>query len=284
MFRKKTNKKEMINMIKAKNYTPTEQKIKEHIHKHHKVINELIALYDSDYKAKLRKQKKLYKDYILINKINYDLVRDSAYSLEAYTKAIYDQITFNTYIIYLDRFYTVMKQEIDTILSNNKVTISALFVAYYIRNIYNFYKGTHQELLLLQAINNTSLTASYNPTLDKTYGVDLTINDSYQSLAIQLKSSSNLYTNYRMSQTEQKLLKYKSETSNNYYYMFYDSKTNSTIKQKLTEGTNKYLFTYEEVQNIQESNKANITTCETKEATDFLSTYFFIHNPNTWNR
>ena len=59
MFRKKTNKKEMINIIKAKNYTPTEQKIKEHIHKKKKAITELIELYDSDYTAKHKKQKKL---------------------------------------------------------------------------------------------------------------------------------------------------------------------------------------------------------------------------------
>ena len=51
---------------------PTEQEITQYYNEHRHLVNELADLYDHDFKATLKQQNKLYKDYRLQNKINND--------------------------------------------------------------------------------------------------------------------------------------------------------------------------------------------------------------------
>lgn len=263
--------------MKAYTSYPTEQEITQYYNEHRHLVNELADLYDHDFKATLKQQNKLYKDYRLQNKINYDDIRDQAHSLKAYTKAIYDQVTYESYSEYLSSFYEIMMTDIKQVLKQHKASLLDLCISFYIRNIYLPYKGTHQELTLQQTINESAyIQASYSPTLDKEYGVDFIISDNAVSLAIQLKSASNLYINNRLPQTEQKLKSYYKHTGIDYYYLFYDSE--GKIIKKQIRGCNKYLFTYSEIQQIQNSNKANITSCDANNITNYLETVFLVSN------
>lgn len=263
--------------MKAYTSYPTEQEITQYYNEHRHLVNELADLYDHDFKATLKQQNKLYKDYRLQNKINYDDIRDQAHNLKAYTKAIYDQVTYEAYSEYLSSFYEIMMIDIKQVLKQHKASLLDLCISFYIRNIYLPYKGTHQELTLQQTINESAyIQASYSPTLDKTYGVDFIISDNAISLAIQLKSASNLYINNRLPQTEQKLKSYYKHTGIDYYYLFYDSE--GKIIKKQIKGCNKYLFTYSEIQQIQNSNKTNITSCDANNITNYLETVFLVSN------
>ena len=255
----------------------SEQFIRRYSRQNRQFIKEMTTLYDSQFKEHLTQQNKLYKNYRLNNKINYDNLRQYASSLNTFTEALFKQITYSTYETYLNRFYQIMYSQINQILDKHRATYNDLSYCFFIRTVYYPYKGYHAELLIQQSINSSNyLTASYSAHLDKAYGVDLIISDKSNTffMALQIKSKGNLVnTMSRMKSTEQMLNNYYSKYSIPYYYIFYDSSFNIVEQHQGKE--HNYLFTYQEIEQVQSSrNRSNILSCSIDELVHHLEWLF----------
>lgn len=258
------------------NKYPTEQEIIQYNKKHNKTVNAIADLYDHKYKEYLTQNKMSYRDNILINRIDYDSLRQHTDSLQSYTHALYEQITYSTYLEYIDKFYSALDKQIDKILYNEPG--EAILYCIFIRVVYNFYKGAKAEQLIQDAINRSDyLSVSYDAQLDMKYGVDLTVSNGSQSLALQIKSRSNLeHTKSRMESTNKKLSKYKEQTGTPYTYLFYDSNSGYSIRQRQIGTSNKYLFTYEEIEQVQKGYTKGLTYCPIDNIVNYLETVLWI--------
>lgn len=225
------------------NITITENNIIEYKRNNYQLHNQIIKIYDTDYKQYLiSNNRKLYL-YYFMTRYKMRNYKSSATTLQNYINTILS-IADDYNDLFL-MFLNYIRANYNTIATDNEI-----FTSYLIRTIYSSYIGFNAELVIYNSIATTGYTIISNSELDLRYKVDYLIKSTYHRLALQIKPYTALKSSYAMNNiaiTEQHLTEYTTSFNINHYYILYDSETKQPLCYQISPYAYCYLISYNQL-------------------------------------